>query len=65
MQITTEFPYAVTEIEHCTIELKDGVNLAVRMWLPELSEGETHVLTLILEIDLISLLVNNGPTQGL
>ena len=41
MQITTEFPYAVTEIEHCTIELKDGVNLAVRMWLPELSEGET------------------------
>ena len=41
MQITTEFSYAVTEIEHCTIELKDGVNLAVRMWLPALPEGET------------------------
>ena len=41
MHITTDYPYQVTEIEHFTITLKDGTTLAGRMWLPQISGGET------------------------
>jgi len=33
--IVTEFPHAVREIEHTLIPLRDGTNLAARIWLPE------------------------------
>jgi putative CocE/NonD family hydrolase len=36
--ILTEFPHAVREIEHTLIPLRDGTNLAARIWLPEYAE---------------------------
>ena len=33
--IVTDFPRAVREIEHTLIPLRDGTNLAARIWLPE------------------------------
>jgi putative CocE/NonD family hydrolase len=32
--IVTEFPRALREIEHTLIPLRDGTNLAARIWLP-------------------------------
>jgi len=32
--IVTDFPYAVREIEHTLIPLRDGIKLAARIWLP-------------------------------
>src|SRR3974377_1656932 len=32
--IVTEFPHALREIEHTLIPLRDGTNLAARIWLP-------------------------------
>lgn len=34
MQIKTEFPYPIREIENCWIPLSDGTRLAARVWLP-------------------------------
>ena len=35
MEIITEFAHTVREIEHCLIPLRDGTQLAARIWLPE------------------------------
>lgn len=35
MQIVTEYPRAVREIEHTEITMPDGTRLAARIWLPE------------------------------
>ncbi|MGQ7815663.1 CocE/NonD family hydrolase [Metapseudomonas furukawaii] len=35
MDVISEFPYRVREIEHCLIPLSDGTPLAARIWLPE------------------------------
>ena len=35
MKTRTEFPRTVREVEHFTIPLADGTQLAARMWLPE------------------------------
>src|ERR1700721_4492708 len=32
--IVTQFPHPVSEIEHTLIPLRDGTNLAARIWLP-------------------------------
>ena len=40
MKIRTEFPRTVREIEHFTIPMADGVQLAARMWLPEDAETD-------------------------
>jgi predicted acyl esterase len=41
MEIVTEFAYKVREIEHCLIPLKDGTQLAARIWLPEVAGLQT------------------------
>ena len=38
--IVTTFPHAVRIIEHTTIPLKDGTQLAARIWLPEDAEQD-------------------------
>ena len=38
MKFVTSFPRKVREIEHCSIPLKDGTQLAARIWLPEGAE---------------------------
>ena len=38
MQVKTDFPYTVREIEHLLIPLSDGTHLAARIWLPEGAE---------------------------
>lgn len=35
MEIITAFAHTVREIEHCLIPLRDGTQLAARIWLPE------------------------------
>lgn len=47
MKIRTEFPRTVREIEHFTIPMADGVQLAARMWLPE--DADTDPVPAILE----------------
>ncbi|MBP6345180.1 MAG: CocE/NonD family hydrolase [Neisseriaceae bacterium] len=49
MDIITEFPYAVREIEHCLIPLADGTQLAARIWLPEEAAAGTAAFPAILE----------------
>jgi len=39
MQIVTEFPRPVREIEHTEITMPDGTRLAARIWLPEDARG--------------------------
>ncbi|MFZ4833873.1 CocE/NonD family hydrolase [Rouxiella sp. Mn2063] len=41
-RIITEFPHAVTTIEHLWITLSDGTRLAARLWLPD-SAADTPV----------------------
>ncbi|MGC6387362.1 CocE/NonD family hydrolase [Ewingella sp. S1.OA.A_B6] len=41
-RIITEFPHAVTTIEHLWIKLNDGTRLAARLWLPD-SADDTPV----------------------
>ena len=38
MKFVTSFPRKVREIKHCSIPLKDGSQLAARIWLPEGAE---------------------------
>jgi len=38
MQIKSEFPYGVREVENEWIILSDGTRLAARLWLPETDE---------------------------
>ena len=38
MKIVTEFPHKVREIEHVWIEMRDGVRLSARIWLPDDAE---------------------------
>ena len=45
--IVTTFPRAVRTIEHTTIPLKDGTQLAARIWLPE--DAEQNPVPAILE----------------
>ena len=45
--IVTTFPHAVRIIEHTTIPLKDGTQLAARIWLPE--DAEQNPVPAILE----------------
>ncbi len=40
MNIKTEFPTPIREIENAWIPLSDGVKLAARIWLPENAEAE-------------------------
>ena len=37
MQIRSDFPFAVREVVHCAIPLRDGTRLAARMWLPQVA----------------------------
>ncbi|WWG81345.1 CocE/NonD family hydrolase [Pseudomonas poae] len=48
MEIVTEFTYPVREIEHCLIPLKDGTQLAARIWLPQ-DAGHAQAFPAILE----------------
>jgi predicted acyl esterase len=45
--IVTDFPRAVREIEHTLIPLRDGTNLAARIWLPE--DADQNPIPAILE----------------
>ena len=45
--IVTSFPRAVREIEHTLIPLKDGTQLAARIWLPE--DAEANPVPALLE----------------
>ena len=47
MNVRTEFPHAVREVEHAWIELADGTRLAARYWLPV--DAETNPVPAILE----------------
>jgi putative CocE/NonD family hydrolase len=47
MQIKTEWPHRVREIEHTWITLSDGARLAARIWLP--AEAEAQPVPAILE----------------
>src|SRR6195256_257714 len=47
VMIVTTFPRAVRVIEHTSIPLKDGTNLAARIWLPE--DAEQNPVPAILE----------------
>ena len=40
LNIRSEFPHAVKEIEHFWIPMGDGVRLSARMWLPEDAENQ-------------------------
>ncbi|SFU93565.1 CocE/NonD family hydrolase [Halomonas korlensis] len=40
MNIVESFPYKVHEIENVFIPMRDGAQLAARLWLPEGAEGE-------------------------
>src|ERR671922_2158119 len=40
MQIKTDMPYAVREIENTWIPLSDGTRLAARIWLPDDAEKD-------------------------
>ena len=46
-QIITEFPFKVNTVEHSWITLKDGIRLAMRMWLPETDKPLPAVLEFI------------------
>ena len=45
--VITEFPHAIREIEHTLIPLRDGTNLAARIWLPQ--DAEKNPVPAILE----------------
>jgi uncharacterized protein len=45
--IVTEFPHAIQEIEHIVIRLRDGTNVAARLWLP--TDAERNPVPAILE----------------
>ena len=45
--IVTKFPHEVREIEHTLIPLRDGTNLAARIWLP--ADAERNPVPAILE----------------
>jgi len=47
MQINTEWPRAVRELEHVWIPMPDGCRLSARIWLPD--DAETHPVPAILE----------------
>ena len=40
MKIVTAFPYSVNVIENSWIPLRDGIQLAARIWLPDRAEAE-------------------------
>ena len=45
--IVTQFPRAVRDIEHTLIPLRDGTNLAARIWLP--ADADSDPVPAILE----------------
>ncbi len=47
MQIRTDFPHRIREIENIWIPLADGTRLAARIWLPE--DAETNPVPALLE----------------
>ena len=47
LQIRTEFPHKINEIEHVWIPMSDGVRLAARIWLPE--DAERNPVPALLE----------------
>ncbi|MDT8893894.1 CocE/NonD family hydrolase [Halomonas sp. I1] len=47
MNVKTDFPHRIREIEHLEIPLADGTRLAARIWLPE--DAESHPVPAILE----------------
>jgi predicted acyl esterase len=45
--IVTTFPHEIRDVEHTVIPLRDGTNLAARIWLPQ--NASEHPVPAILE----------------